>query len=183
LYYEKIQSLVGMVSPQTVVEIGVAYGYHARHLLESNPESQYIGIDPYMADYKGSFLGDVARLFGCSAEEGMERLYKGVSEGLQKDFGSRARIIREPAAIAATQFGDLSLPFVFIDGDHRYKAVITDLKTWWPKIARGGVLCGDDYLMPDVRRAVLEFFQTEGCVPYLLQAPNNPHTSFYALKP
>lgn len=46
---------------------------------------------------------------------------------------------------ASTRIRDGGLDFVFIDGDHRYNSVKTDLNVWWPKIRIGGVLFGHDY--------------------------------------
>ena len=38
-----------------------------------------------------------------------------------------------------------NLDFVFIDGDHSYKAVLLDLNDWVPKIRSGGLLIGHDW--------------------------------------
>ena len=54
---------------------------------------------------------------------------------------------------------------------------------WWPKIAPGGVLCGDDFLWTGVRTAVMDFFSSVGRDVFLLQSPSNDHISFYAVKP
>ena len=37
-----------------------------------------------------------------------------------------------------------SIDFMFIDGDHRYSQVTKDINAWWPKIRKGGILCGHD---------------------------------------
>ena len=42
-------------------------------------------------------------------------------------------------------FADESLDFIYIDGDHSYKAVKADFEAWWPKIRPGGYVFGDDY--------------------------------------
>ena len=185
LYYDKIQSLIELKTPSRIVEIGVAYGYHAKHILSNNRGVDYVGIDPYVAGYdeKDLFVQDVARLFHSDPTEAMDRLFQGVSEGLEKDFGNRGSIHREESVAASKKFEDSSLPFVFVDGDHRYAAVLADLKAWWPKISHGGVLCGDDFQWPGVRRAVMEFFPSAGQDVFLLQSPSNDHISFYAVKP
>jgi hypothetical protein len=185
LYYDKIQSLIELKTPSRIVEIGVAYGYHARHILSSNRDLNYVGIDPYIAGYdkEDLFFQDVAKLFDSAPNEAMNRLYRAVAEGLENDFGNRASIDREESAAAAKRFGDSSLPFVFLDGNHRYEAVLEDLDVWWPKIAPGGVLCGDDFLWTGVRTAVMDFFSSVGRDVFLLQSPSNDHISFYAVKP
>jgi hypothetical protein len=35
--------------------------------------------------------------------------------------------------------------FVYIDGNHSYRAVAEDIRAWWPKIRPGGVLGGHDF--------------------------------------
>lgn len=52
-------------------------------------------------------------------------------------------------------YEDKSLDFVFIDGSHKYEDVVEDIKAWLPKIKKGGILAGHDYIdFDDVRRAV-----------------------------
>lgn len=41
---------------------------------------------------------------------------------------------------AVTHFADESLDFVYIDGDHRYDAVMADIAAWLPKVKTGGIL-------------------------------------------
>jgi predicted O-methyltransferase YrrM len=53
-----------------------------------------------------------------------------------------------------------------IDAGHDYNSVMADLKAWWPLLAPGGLLIGDDYFKswigkakwPEVRQAFDEFF-------------------------
>ena len=63
-------------------------------------------------------------------------------------------------SIQASQlYKDESLDFVFIDADHAYESVLSDIQAWYPKVKIGGILAGDDYgTMAGVRRAVDEFF-------------------------
>jgi len=45
---------------------------------------------------------------------------------------------------------------VFIDGNHSYGHVRADIAAWRPKLKPGGLLCGHDFHMEGVRRAVTE---------------------------
>lgn len=45
---------------------------------------------------------------------------------------------------ASKQFEDGSLDMVFLDGDHRYKQFLADVKAWFPKVRPGGIICGHD---------------------------------------
>ncbi|HVA32759.1 MAG TPA: class I SAM-dependent methyltransferase, partial [Candidatus Baltobacteraceae bacterium] len=42
---------------------------------------------------------------------------------------------------------------IFIDGDHNYDAVVTDLRLWLPSLRPGGILAMHDIDAPDVKRA------------------------------
>ena len=184
LYYEKIQTLISLASPRLVVEVGVAYGYHADHILRHNPHANYVGIDPYVAAYDSDdgFDRDVAKLFGTSPTEAMDRLFYAVSKNLEGHFSDRATLVRSRSIDASKAFDKSSLPFVFIDGDHRYEAVLADLKAWWPKVEVGGALVGDDFIWPGVQKAVNEFFDSIRHPYYVIEDASRDHATFYAVK-
>ena len=74
-----------------------------------------------------------------------------------KNFDN-VNIYREYSEVACKNFKDLSLDFVYIDGNHDYKFVKNDLEIWFPKIKSGGIIFGNDYLRPyGVTQAVNEF--------------------------
>ena len=65
--------------------------------------------------------------------------------------------VRGDSVSVASQYADDLLDFVFIDGDHRYECVKSDIEAWLPKMKSGSVLAGHDYgWCEDVRRAVHE---------------------------
>jgi hypothetical protein len=66
-----------------------------------------------------------------------------------KGFEDRAIMIRATSAIASDIFADESLDFVYIDANHAYEFVKEDVAKWWPKVKKGGWLCGHDFLKID----------------------------------
>ncbi len=158
--YGIVPHLANMVGAQNILEIGVAYGYHADFMCSTLPSLQYIGVDPYQANYdpEDIFCQDVQRLFGeDAAQPAMDRLFSAVSYNFLK-FHGRAKLIREKSWIAADQFDDKSIDLVYVDGDHTYEGVAKDLAAWYPKVRKGGIICGDDIGWPGVKKAVDEFF-------------------------
>lgn len=71
------------------------------------------------------------------------------------------RWLRSPSVDAAEMFKDRSLSFVFIDANHNYGPVKSDIAAWLPKIRPGGIIAGHDYHAadwPGVTQAVDEAF-------------------------
>jgi len=54
-------------------------------------------------------------------------------------------IIRKFSMDAVKDFKDESLDFVYIDGDHSFKAVACDIAEWAKKVRKGGAVSGHDY--------------------------------------
>ena len=77
-------------------------------------------------------------------------------------FGRRVKLYRADSREAAKSCCPQSpMQFIYIDGAHDYDSVIADLRAWWPRLARPGVLAGHDIDLPDVRRAVKEFAEAQ----------------------
>ena len=81
--------------------------------------------------------------------------------GIEKYISSR----KTTSLQAAQSFKDESIDFVFIDAAHSYRHIMDDIKAWYPKVKKGGVISGHDYMpthpksIPGVVRAVNEFFK------------------------
>lgn len=52
-----------------------------------------------------------------------------------------------------------NLDFVYIDADNDYLPVLNDIKSYYPKVKKGGIISGDDFSAEyhGVAKAVLEF--------------------------
>lgn len=67
--------------------------------------------------------------------------------------------IKSESTRASRLYADKSLDFVYIDADHKYKGVKSDILAWLPKVKVGGVLAGHDYIEgKGVKIAVDELF-------------------------
>lgn len=127
-------------------EIGVNKGYNAVYICETiQPKTLYL-IDSW-----NNFFDP------ASAEVIGEAQYIMTKE-LLKDF-SCCQIIKKTSSEAVKDFVNESLDFVYIDADHSYNAVLSDLIMWYPKIKKGGILSGHDFTDTTygVRKAVFEF--------------------------
>jgi len=122
----------------TGAEIGVEKGIFSKHLLEHwHGEKLYL-IDCWRHNPE---YNDIANGDHNIQLDNMAKTFMAVYE-----HSKRAAIIREFSVDAATLFQDSSLDFVFLDADHSYSAVKNDIGAWFPKVKKGGLLCGHDYL-------------------------------------
>ena len=146
--------------PLLGAEIGVLNGNTAFRILGERPLLTHYMIDPWIAPEKESSYfksGDDNALKPAQAHEGAyQKTLKRVEFA-----GERAIIMRMFSNQAAKKIKDDSLDFVFIDGDHSYTGVSTDIKLWLSKVKKGGFISGHDYFhprLPGVKKAVDEAF-------------------------
>lgn len=76
--------------------------------------------------------------------------------------------LRMTSVEASKTFEDKSVDFVFIDAGHTYEEVVEDIKSWLPKVKKGGFIGGHDYYreppgkdQEGVHKGVHEFFTHE----------------------
>lgn len=130
------------------LEIGVCRGENIVRFLEDCPNIAHIdAIDPFTAydDPNGGMTQEMMDNFHALAQKNFS------------DHPSRVTLHRMSSVEFAKQFPDASYDYIFIDGDHSYDAVISDLRAWFPKIKNGGIFSGHDVLVKDVQRALAEF--------------------------
>jgi cephalosporin hydroxylase len=68
--------------------------------------------------------------------------------------------IRSDSHLASSLYNDNSLNFVYIDANHHYDYIKKDLQLWYPKIKKGGIFAGHDFINNktcQVQQAVEEF--------------------------
>lgn len=124
-------------------EVGVLRGHHAKHILK---------------EWKGNtlFLIDVWKNIN-NKNAAINRL---------EAFKYRCKFIHKTSVNAAKEIPNKSLDFCYIDANHKYKFIYTDIRIWWDKVKAGGLICGHDYDVgtdhsqkkwPDVALVVNEF--------------------------
>lgn len=124
------------------VEVGVFTGELSKRLL-GRPDLTLYMVDSWVEHEKDSQYA-LTDYHGKLSQDYQESLYNHTSN-VTVFAGERARIIRKDSVIAAGDFEDQSLDFVFIDADHNYEAVKKDIEAWLPKVKDGGIISGHDY--------------------------------------
>lgn len=121
------------------VELGVDKGILFAMLLRECPDLRLLGVDTFPDRTRSR------RAFECV--EGAYSLRSGLMEMTTHE--------------ASDFYTDGCQDFVFVDADHRYKAVAQDIRDWTSKVRTGGWFGGHDYhprKFPGVVQAVDEAF-------------------------
>lgn len=144
-------------------EIGVAEGVFSEELLTIWKGRCLYSIDPWRC-YSQEEYPDVMNVAQKEQDLRCERTRERL-----KRFGQRSQIMRMTSGDAASVIPDNSLDFAYIDAQHHYEAVKEDLGLWLPKVRKGGILAGHDYVdgqmetgLFGVKSAVDEFMREKG---------------------
>lgn len=115
-------------------EIGTERGIFAKRLCVTNPQLHLYCIDPWQA-YRG-----------YREHVNQQRLDDFYAEAQWRMAPFGATLIRKFSTEAAAHFDDESLDFVYIDGNHSLLHVVQDFCYWVPKVRKGGIVSGHDYV-------------------------------------
>jgi hypothetical protein len=149
------------------VEIGVGVGSNAMHLLDNSGIEILYGVDNWSV-------------------RSSSKAQKSTKDNLA-EYGERFKMLEMRSLEAVELFEDESIDFVYIDGNHRYKPVVEDIKAWYPKVRKGGFFGGHDYVVArgcGVIKAVDDYFEAIDREFYLTREPidTNVNISFWMIK-
>jgi hypothetical protein len=155
----------------TIVEIGTHRGSSALVMAEALPPDAHI----YTIDHGGAVLfgiGELTRVSSTEATKKVEELYAfwpeyrhslydtfseaGYGDKITPLFGSSH--YEEWIETVPWPYGDIDL--LFIDGDHCYSSIMSDILRWAPKVKLNGYMILHDYVgnFPSVPAAVEDYF-------------------------
>jgi hypothetical protein len=158
-------------------EVGVAEGRFSKEILSWGVSLLYL-IDLWQ-----HVEGMKAELGGWSNER-HDKAYQGM---LANTAGNddRVAILRGWSHDMADRIPDGSLDFVYIDATHYYEFVMRDLECYWPKLRRGGIMAGHDYLNPTltVKPAADEFARRFDTPIHTVPEDHDDNASFWFFKP
>jgi hypothetical protein len=123
------------LSFKTGVEVGVRDGEYSEILCKANPDVKLYGVDPY--EYHKGYR-DITR------QSTFDRNWN-IAHDRLRPF-SKYEFIRDYSDNVVHDFADSTLDFVYLDGDHCFESITNDLALWIPKIRKGGIIAGHDYV-------------------------------------
>lgn len=134
-----IKNLSNLVGNGIGVEIGVFKGEFSKKILNL---------------WNGTlYMVDVWRPLGKEYEDASNHsvhvdAYTQTMENI-KGLEDKGIMIRATSEVASNIFSDNSLDFIYIDANHAYDFVVKDIELWFPKLKKGGVFAGHDYINMD----------------------------------
>lgn len=155
---------------KTGVEIGVEQGAYAERLCKDNPQAHIYGVDPW--EHYSKYREHVSQVK-------LDTFYQAT---LTRMAPYHWTPIRKYSRDGAQDFKDGSLDFVYIDGNHTLPYIIDDLVQWTPKVRKGGIISGHDFLKRKrphayechVVEAVYAFTQSYGINPWFVLGTKTP---------
>lgn len=164
--YQGLYSHLAWGSPQTstFVEVGSWMGASTCYLA-TEAKNRKKDMTIYAVDTWAGTEGDPGHEQTIRNLGGPDKMFETfVNHMKQGGVGHMVKPVRTKSVEASKLFEDESIDFVFIDASHFYHEVRADLRCWYPKLKRGGIIAGHDYVPghPEsdagVVRAVNEFF-------------------------
>jgi hypothetical protein len=129
-----------------VAEVGVALGDFTSKILETMSASKFFAIDLFDWHKLQTLWGKPTSSLFQGKEH--EQFYRDRFSA-EIESGSLT-VLRGKSWDVLTTLPDQSLDFVYIDAAHDYESVRKDLAAAAPKVARGGALGLNDYVLYDV---------------------------------
>ena len=160
-------------------EIGVQAGLYSQTLRNTWKGEELYLIDrwKYDPDYK-----DIANV----SDEKQIKLYLSVVDKFAND--DSIQVIKKDSIEASKQFPDEFFDWIYLDADHSYAGCMNDLEAWYPKLKKGGIFAGHDYLDGEfacgsfrVKSAVDKFIKDK--IVNLITTDEEMGKSWYFVKP
>ena len=147
---ELLKTILKTLNKEEIViaEIGVYMGRCTAmwnvELINSNIKYTYYAID----HFEGSSEHNKNIDYYSETKKNIETIKENVN------------LIKNDSLSESKNYPDEFFDVVYIDASHDYDSVKKDIETWYPKVKKGGILCGDDYTSgwAGVIKAVDEFF-------------------------
>ena len=123
----------------TGVEIGVQRGKFSKQILSSWKNcTKFVLVDTWKhtANYS-----DKANVNDNEQEAILE-----MAKENTKPWVAKLQIIRNYSTLAALDFSNNSVDFVYVDARHDYCGTKEDIEAWWPKLTIRGFMAGHDFM-------------------------------------
>jgi hypothetical protein len=153
---KQLHALIDQHHVKIIVEVGAWLGKSTMDLARYLPQDGLV----YAIDH---WLGSIEHQPGHEHWHAfLPYLYEQfLSNVIHRGLTHKIIPLRMPS-LEAAQILDVQPDLIYIDASHETEAVYQDLCAWYPFVKDKGVLCGDDWGWPSVRKAVELFAKQNG---------------------
>src|SRR3990167_2122119 len=159
----QLAELIHELDFKGAVEVGVADGTYSEVLMQANPQMELYGVDPFVP-YRGYTDYTRKNTFAGMEQHAHDTL----------DKYPNYEFIKEFSMDAVKRFADDSLDFVYLDANHADPYITQDITGWWPKLRRGGIMAGHDWVRTNgsmgqnVKDATVKFAKDNNLILFIL---------------
>lgn len=157
-----IEKLMKKNKISTVIEIGSWLGLSTRHIASFlQPGGILYAVDTWKGSIEHHNIQEYSVMLPTLYEQFLSNV-------VHAQLTDRIKPIQSSSLEAITTFKNRSeiINLVYIDAGHDTESVLLDMEAYWPLVAHGGILCGDDWWWETVRAAVYIFAQNYGLTVY-----------------
>jgi hypothetical protein len=165
------------------IEIGVDNGLFSEVIIRDFGLSKIYLLDAWKKFDDTEYMGIMN-----SSQEKQDEKYQKVLEKFSC-YGEKVKVIRKDSREGFKDFNDGFFDFIYIDANHEYSHVKTDIENWYSKLSVNGVFSGHDYINTTnkngeygVKKAVDEFCDKLGIKPFITYEKRY-YKSWYFVKP
>ena len=135
------ENLIKILKPTgNGIEIGVKEGAFSKHILENCNNLNLYLLDCWDNQPVLKYQ-DISNVDNKTQVEFMKNTISNVS-----NFFHNVKIIKDFSDNAVKFFEDNFFDFIYIDANHSYEMAKKDISLWYPKLKKGGLFAGHDYL-------------------------------------
>jgi cephalosporin hydroxylase len=154
---DALSDLIKKNSVQTIIEVGCWYGESTIFMAQQLPEGGKIyAIDSWIG-YPREIYKNTLNVY--------KRFLSNVVHAGQTEKVIPVRMTSLSASRTFSKY-EAKADLIYIDADHAYKAVYSDIKAWSPYLKEGGMLCGNLYTKDkqsqEIKKAVTDYCKRNG---------------------
>lgn len=150
-------NFIGGLENKIMCEVGCFRGISTETFLQFNPKKLY-AVDIWGLDesYK-----ECDWIPGGINFNSIESSFREMAKNYEN-----IEIIKNYSKYASFGFSNNSLDLVYIDGEHTFEGVVSDIKSWLPKIKTGGYISGHDISQPQIIEGIKKFFDVKNLTKF-----------------
>lgn len=148
---KNLRNLILTRKPKVIVELGSLLGGSAVFQASLMPKDGVLyAIDNWLIQTDLAFIIEEQKKIGIyDLQDKLQDLYqKFLSNVINAGLANKIIPVRMNTLEAAKAL-DVKPDLIFVDASHDEKSVYEDIINWYPKLNKGGVMCGDDWLWRD----------------------------------